>query len=505
MNDNLIEYLEKILQKNISLTAIVDKQSSITYKQLLENIYRIKDLLIDNHTSSYIGVYAEKSIRVYPSLLGVIFANKAYIPINPLLNLEKISSILNDTKINVLITTKDKRDFIKNQLSEIEILIYLEDFSIEILKDTSTNTSQYCEDAYILFTSGSTGSPKGVRISKDNVLEYIKTKKELYNFQSGLRFSQTAQLNFDISTFEIYICFSTLGTLYLTDDKDILFPFDYIINNKINVWYSVPTFAIILNRFNMLTPDIFPHLQYTFFCGEPLPYEIAIKWSYSAQNSIVENLYGPTEATVDISRFVVSKKEDINQEFYNGNTPIGLAIKNQKVVLVDENNRLITSKNDVGEILISGTQVGFGYLNNPIKNQETYCYFDFDNYENRWYKSGDLAFYNSDMQLEFHSRKDTQIKLNGKRVEIGELEYLFRNKTVLNEIVIVAQYDDNNRVDKLIGFILKNLSSNEIVNIKQTMEQYTDKVFIPKKFVYIEEFPKTLSGKVDRKALYQYL
>lgn len=499
--NNLKIFLQNKIKTFKSNVAIKNADKFIGYDLLDDTANKISEFLSNNGTSSNIGIFGKNDIFTYQAVIGVVYANKAYIPLSQKVPVDKLNSIIEDGSINTVITISENVSFIKDTMPNINTIIVIDHADVKVIKVSKLN-EQFSESelAYILFTSGSTGQPKGVMVTKENVLSYIETKQNIYKFREGLNFSQTAQLSFDISTFEIFICFSTGGILNIISDEDLLCPSEYIINNNINVWYSVPTFAVNMQKIGALESDCFPSLQYSFFCGEPMPKETAMAWLNSSPNTILDNLYGPTEATVDVSRFSFTQ-ELFHKDYYNGILPLGKPINSQKVIIVDEDNCVITKSNIVGEIYLWGTQLSNGYLNNTQKNKETFIDFNFDGIDGIWYKSGDLAFYNETKDLEYHSRKDTQIKISGKRIEIGELEYIFKSKCLLKNIIIIPKKGEQERVKELIAFVLIDLNKEEIQSIQKKAMQFLDKLFIPRKFICIEDYPKTTSGKIDRKAL----
>jgi len=500
--NKLASYLQKRFHSYGDSIAIKYKDSTLCYNQLDIISSELSNLLKDKKISSNIAIYGKKDIFKYISVVSIIYANKTYVPLNEKNIVSKNSTIIKNSDINTIITTKDSVEFIKKSFTNISNIITIDDkFDFQHIKlNLQSKDYSYSDLGYILFTSGSTGEPKGVKVSKDNILAYIKTKLDIYKFSQGLNFSQTAQLSFDISTFETFISLSSGGILHLISDEDILCPSDYIMENNINVWYSVPTFAINMDKLGVYEENCFPSLKYSFFCGEPMPKDIAIKWLSSATNSILDNLYGPTEATVDVTRYSFTQ-DNFHQKFYNDILPIGKPIDNQDVIIVDNDNNIITKINEVGEILISGTQLSQGYLNNEIKNQEHFIEYSYNDKIKRFYRTGDLAFYNDNMDLEFHSRKDTQIKIGGKRVEIGEIEYIFKSNNLLKNIIIVPKKDTNGRVMELVAFIVENLDQDGIKVVQKKAMGLLDRLFIPKKFIYIEDYPKTISNKIDRKFL----
>ena len=168
---------------------------------------------------------------------------------------------------------------------------------------------------------------------------------------------------------------------------------------------------------------MYPSLKYSIFCGEPLTQEIANKWKLAAPNSTVENMYGPTETSVFITRYLY-KDNDITKTFNNGIVPIGKIFNNQRISVIDEDNQLV-SDSRIGELILSGSQVTKGYLD-QTETKKSFINMDWDESNDIWYKTGDLGFINNNENYEYVSRIDNQIKIGGRRVEIGEIESILR-------------------------------------------------------------------------------
>jgi non-ribosomal peptide synthetase component F len=275
-----------------------------------------------------------------------------------------------------------------------------------------------------MYTSGSTGNPKGVMVTHANLSSWIENMNKIYKMEIGFKASQTYDLSFDLSVADIFFTWVNGGVLCVLPEEEHLMPFEYIKREQIEVWSSVPTQIRFLNKMGLLTKNVFPDLKYSIFCGEPLPKYLADCWRLAAPNSTVENLYGPTEATIWLTRYNYTV-DKMSKSFKNNILPIGVCFEDHRIEIVDENEKIV-SNNQVGEIVYKGPQLSEGYLNDTEKTRLSFKPFSWDPSNEVWYKSGDLGFYNNDGILECIGRKDNQIKMGGRRIEICEIESILR-------------------------------------------------------------------------------
>jgi amino acid adenylation domain-containing protein len=460
-----------------------------------------------------IGLVGQRKASSYIGLLGIMFAGCNFTPINPKYNKSRIRSILSNSAIKFLVGDPDDINAIDAAtLSGIHACVIPEgseindkDFRIfgegqlKLLNNlTSPRVAEQSDLAYVNYTSGSTGMPKGVMVSHSNLLSFLKNMKEIYTLEPGFKASQTFDFSFDPSVSDIFFTWASKGLLCVLPETELMVPTDFIIREKITYWNSVPSIARFMLNTGNLPHNSFPELKNSMFCGEQFPQELANAWRLAAPNSTIENLYGPTEATVYISRYEYSKGDE-NKRFHNGIVPIGSVYPGHTVKLLNEEGQNIESGK--GEIIFSGPQVTLGYLNDQQKTDESFVNFDWDDDNKIWYKTGDLGFFNSNNDLECIGRKDSQIKLAGRRIEIGEIESVLNKFQSTKGVVVVPTRDEQEIVNGCVGFLLVDISVIEIKELRKKSAAYLDSVFFPKKFYKIDEYPLTQSGKTNRKKL----
>jgi amino acid adenylation domain-containing protein len=487
----------------------------ISYGELLEKAMLVAAGLIENGaTNETIGLVGQRKASSYIGLLGIIFAGCSFTPINPKYNDSRIKSMLGGSKIRYLVgDPTDLSQLDPSLLKTIKAQILPEGMvqtasGLNLIDEqmlasykalTSPRSISGSDLAYVNYTSGSTGLPKGVMITHNSLQAFLRNMLKTYQLNPGFRASQTFDLSFDPSVSDIFFTWVAGGTLCVVPEKEMLIPTDFIIREKITFWNSVPSIANFMLKTGNLKPGSFPTLTHSMFCGEQFPVDIAKAWRLAAPNSSIENLYGPTEATIYISRYSYSKNDE-NQSFKNNIVPIGRPFDGHEVALIDDKAERISGV-DKGEIVFSGPQLANGYLNDADKTADSFVSFGWDTQGRIWYKTGDLGFFNSNNDLECTGRIDNQIKISGRRIEIGEIESALSNFDKTKGAVVVPLRDAAEVVSGCAAFVLVELSREDVSQIRQQSARFLDSIFFPKKIFFIEDFPRSQSGKIDRKTL----
>jgi amino acid adenylation domain-containing protein len=487
------------------LIAINCQGQTITYSDLNTRSLKLASLITDyGFSKETVAIIGKKKISSYVAILGTLYAGCNYTPLNDSYNITKTKKILDITNAKIIIGESSSLEKLeKKGIDFSKFIIITNDYldksnfksisQLNILKSPlSNNFDDLC---YILFTSGSTGEPKGVKINNSNILEFIKNMSKIYDLKPGFRASQTFDFSFDPSVSDIFFTWFKGGELCVLPEEEKLIPTDFIKREKINFWNSVPSIAVFMEKMGHLTANNFPDLKHSMFCGEQFPKYIADSWKQAAPNSTIENLYGPTEATIYISRFNYLEKFKENN-FKNGILPIGNAFENHDVIIIDEDFSEL-KHGEIGEICFSGKQLSTGYLRDLKKSNDVFVNFK----NKRWYKTGDLGFKNKMGYVECIGRKDNQIKISGRRIEIGEIEFVLSKFKKTKNAVVIPVRDEREIVIGCVAFIIESINKEEVLEIRSKSTQYLDKVFFPKRIITIENFPLNNSGKIDRKKL----
>jgi amino acid adenylation domain-containing protein len=353
--------------------------------------------------------------------------------------------------------------------------------------------------AYLLFTSGTTGLPKGVAITHANANHYVQAVLDRYQPTPEDRFSQVFDLTFDLSVHDMFMCWAAGATLHVPPDSAVMAPTKFIRKNELTFWFSVPSVIPVMNKLRMLPAGAFPSLRTSLFCGEALPVASAASWQEAAPNSIVENLYGPTEATIAFT-FYRWLPEYADRSFEAGLVPIGRPFPGLDCVVLDAHGRL-APEDEIGELALGGPQLSPGYWKDEARTAEKFIGLDCGHGRpSRWYRTGDLAQYDSEAGYVFRGRVDSQVKIMGYRVELGEIEQCVRNAAETDLVVAVPwPRNEGGGASGVIAFVCGSGIDAEAITSKCTEELAP--YMVPSAIYNLESFPLNSNGKVDRGAL----
>jgi amino acid adenylation domain-containing protein len=501
--------------------ALVTVEGTFTYGEVAEGSYKVCRAL-NGASSRFIPVFAYRSRSAYQALFGVLLSGRAYAPLNPrfpakrtLAMIEKIGAdylILASECIDIFsnfaesiypitvicMDTPDAyADLIRKNTKHRFIFADFDEPKSEIKSSVNPNPN---DPAYLLFTSGSTGIPKGVAVSNSNVCAYLKTVIGRYQVTSEDRVSQMFDLTFDLSVHDIFISILTGACLYVVPESNLFAPSRFIANYKLTLWFSVPSVVMFMKKMRMLKPDSFPSLRVSLFCGEALPVMSAQSWQDAAPNSILENLYGPTEATIAITHFTWNPSSSPSKSV-NGVVPIGTPFANQEILILKENNQ-IAMENELGELLLSGSQVTNGYYLAPEITNEKYVQIPSAG-DRTWYKTGDLVKLDLDGDLCYFGRIDDQVQVRGHRVELQEIDRIIRLASGLDLALALPLIGDSGTVEKIIAFLQSKKDLTIYNNIMAECKQALPEYMIPADICFLSEFPLNANGKIDRNKIIQ--
>ncbi|WNL30643.1 amino acid adenylation domain-containing protein [Aliarcobacter cryaerophilus] len=498
MQKNILEYLEKTVNEFANKTAIIDESRSINFMDLQKESIKIASYLQYKNIkkSLPIGVFLPKSIEAIESFLGVLYNGCFYVPLDIKNPFDRICAIINNLEIKYIITNTKNANLLNELNKQIE-LILIDNIDIEekITFDlTNYNLSIDTDPAYIINTSGSTGTPKGVVVSHRSVIDYIDWSIETFKIDSSFKIGNQAPFIFDNSVLDIYLMLSTGATLNLIPENLFIFPLkliEYLENEKINFIFWVPSIMA-----NIVTLDLLKNrnleLRFVSFAGEIMPTKIMNYWKNYIPNALFVNLYGPTEITVDCTYFIV------NRDFKDDEPlPIGYPCKNTDILVLDDENNLVTKINSTGELCVRGSSLALGYYNDFERTANVFTQNPLNkSYPEKIYRTGDIVCYNELGELIYKGRKDFQIKHIGYRIELGEIETAILSISEINNACIL--YDEENKHLVLIYESSSNITKNEIlVSLSDKLPKY----MIPNKFILLDKIPLNVSGKIDRSYL----
>lgn len=425
--------------------------------------------------------------------MGVAYSGCFYSPIDTEMPQSRVDKILEVLKPEIVITTnKLKTNFEKFNFYG-SYIIYEETICSE---EDETAVKPYTEKIidtdllYVLFTSGSTGVPKGVSICHRSVIDYTDWVTETFNITQKDTFGNQAPFYFDNSILDIYSCMKTGATLNIIPKKLFFQPvplLEYIKYNKINTIFWVPSALIVVSKLKAFrNVDLSDTLKRVLFCGEVMPNKQLNIWRKFLPNVTYANLYGPTEITDACTYYIVDREFSDDEPL-----PIGIPMSNTDILVLNDEDKLVTD-DEVGELCVRGTSLAMGYYNNPEKTRSAFV----QNPLNKAvpeiiYRTGDLVRYNEYREIIYISRKDFQIKHLGHRIELGEIETAISS---LEEVTLnCCLYDEKNQ--KIVLFVDAQVDRDYI---KERIEKLVPEYMIPGKVIYLENMPINANGKIDR-------
>jgi non-ribosomal peptide synthetase component F len=343
--------------------------------------------------------------------------------------------------------------------------------------------------AYILFTSGSTGRPKGVPVTHSSVCSFLDTALDRYDFGPDDVFTQNFDLTFDLAFFDLFVAWSSGGTLVHTPPGALRRLPKFLSEQGISVWFSVPRAISFVGRMGGLEAEAMPLIRWSLFCGEPLTVSDAGRWQAAANLARLENLYGPTELTIACSAY--RWEPEALDESIHGIVPIGSIHPGHSYLLLGEDG---TRNFSEGELCVAGPQMFSGYLR-PEDDAGRFVVLD----GMRWYRTGDRVRLSSGGDLLYLGRLDHQVKIQGYRVELTEVEYHMGRVPGIEASVVVPRGEGIDR--ELVAYYVGPTVS--VDRLARELRKEVPIFMIPREFISLNRLPFNSRGKVDRGSLSQ--
>ena len=447
-----------------------------------------------------VAILADRTPAAFAGVLGTLVAGAAYVPLNLAFPAARNRAILERSGATAVIADEAgvaALPEILSGLSSPPSIVAGGDVAPAPLDPTGRAVTTAPETlAYLMFTSGSTGVPKGVAVSHGNVRAFVDRMMRRYELTPGDCTSQMFDLTFDLSVFDQFMTWEAGALLVCPSRADLVNPAGFIQANELTTWFSVPSAAMFMRRLGGLAPDAFPSLRWSLFCGEPLPAEVARAWAAAAPNSTVENLYGPTELTVAcaVHRW---DPEGSPRRSIHGVVPIGEPFAGLGAIVVDASLNEV-APGEQGELLVAGDQVTLGYWNDAERTDAAFV--TPPGWTERFYRTGDLVTRaDAGSPLCYLGRLDHQIKILGHRVELLEVEAALRSASGRDSVAAVGWPRTESGAAGVVAFVAGG--GEDLARMRAKLASRLPPYMVPRRIHTLPELPLNANGKVDRGAL----
>ena len=495
MIKNVIEYLICTSAKYPNKVALSDSKGNMTFKELDDMAKKIAMEIVKRtggKVNNPIAVMMSKNKECIAAFMGVVYSGNYYCPIDLSMPQARVDIIM-EQLAPILIISEDNFIYDNSVAYNSCLNNEIDEFVIKQQIGKVINV----DPIYVLFTSGSTGIPKGVVVTHAGVIDYIEWLEEKFNFNENTVFGNQAPLYFDNSILDIYSCLKNGATVCFIEKKMFAFPhqlLSYMNEKQINTIFWVPSALIGVADSGALRTEIaLPNLDNILFCGEVMPTKQLRKWMTAFPTARFVNMYGPTEITDVCTYFIVDRLYGDDELL-----PIGKACENTDVLIINEEQKQANT-NEIGEIIVRGIGVSKGYYKNEEKSNLSFVQNPLqNNYIDIVYKTGDIGKVDENGNIIYIGRKDNQIKYQGHRIELGEIESCAISFDGIKRACAVFLEKKNKIV--LYVTIHEHTVFNKI-EIYKYMKTKIPKYMLPTEIEILEAMPLNANGKIDRAKL----
>lgn len=493
MQTNVLEYLEKTVLCVPQKTAYANEEMGLTFAEVYDQARAIGSFL---HREGFyrqpVVVFMKKHPKTIVAFFGTVYGGNYYVPLDEEMPRHRIELIFRTLQPKAIICDETTAPLVAEFEYDGKVYLYdeiakeaIDETALASIRDRQIDT----DPIYIVFTSGSTGIPKGVMACHRSVLDYIESLSDVLRFNEDTVFGNQTPLYFDACLKELYPTIKFGATTYLVPKSLFMFPLklvEFLNQYKINTVCWVVSALTMISSFRVFEKMIPEHLHTVAFGSEVFPIKQFNLWKAALPNARFINLYGPTETTGMCCYY------EVNREFSLEETlPIGRPFRNTEILLLNEQDQL-AAPGEVGEICVRGTSLTLGYYRNPEKTAEAFVQNPLNTiYPELIYRTGDLGKYNERGELTFLSRKDYQIKHMGHRIELGEIEVIVNMQDSVKSACCLF----DNEKKKIILYYVGDITAGEMAAyLKEKLPRY----MIPHILEQLPQMPLTPNGKINR-------
>ncbi|WP_045744813.1 AMP-binding protein [Actinoplanes rectilineatus] len=488
----------------------VHDDRAVSYSALLARTRRIAAALPAAGPAPALGaVLVARNATGYAALLATMWAGRAYVPLNPDYPAGRNAAMLLASGADTLIVDEPAVAGLGRLTAALPhpitiVLLGGGDPGVDVTSrhhvvradpvdgvPTRHDPADLPGPAYLLFTSGTTGTPSGVPVSPGNVAAYLDAVAGRHDLGPGDRASQTFELTFDLSVHDMFATWQSGACLHPLSARALLQPAAFIRRHRLTTWFSVPSAAARAGGLGVLGPGVLPSLRWSLFCGEPLISRVAATWQAAAPSATLDNLYGPTEATIAITGYQ-PPAESWRDDDGNGVLPIGWPFPGQSTIVTADGEAV--APGDTGELWLSGSQVTSGYWADPGRTADRFV----TRADGHWFRTGDLVHRDTHGALRFHGRVDDQIKIGGFRVELLEVDHVLRTACDSADALTVP-WPDATAPRYLIAVVTRGAGRGPDA-ILEACARTLPRYMVPRRVAVLDEIPRNPNGKLDRKA-----
>lgn len=493
MQNHVLDYLDSTVKRVPDKIAFANETDALTFQQVYDQNRALASFFVNKGLyKEPIVVFMNKHPKTITAFFGVINSGNFYVPIDEEMPRIRIDLILDNLKPRAIICDAQTIEIAKDFKFDGQLYLYDELIETPVNEEGLTAVRGKAIDTdpiYVVFTSGSTGIPKGVVACHRSVLDYIEQLSETLEFNEDTVFGNQTPLYFDACLKELYPTLKFGATTYLVPKSLFMFPIklvEFLNEHKINTICWVVSALTMISAFGAFKKVVPQYLHTIAFGSEVFPIKQFRIWRETLPNAKFTNLYGPTEGTGMCCYYKVNRDFELDEAI-----PVGRPFKNTEIILLDENNKR-AADGEPGEICIRGTSLTMGYYNNPEKTAEAFVQNPLNTaYPELIYRTGDIGKYNEYGELVFVSRKDYQIKHMGHRIELGEIEV---NVNMLEEIKLSGCIYDTEK-GKIVLYYVGDMESGDLTKV---LREKLPRYMIPNYVEKLDEMPLTPNGKINR-------